>query len=175
MKGFNMSTNMNAGQQRLYTFAEMSYTTQAPQGGTPGAAQTPVAPESQEPQKAPKGDTVTIFGKEVSKKKAGIGAAITAAAVLVLATLGLAHSGKKINGADAKFLQNVTTGLGNVWHKITSFPGKVADFFRKEEVLDDFEDDFFDDDLAGDIGSAAGDVLEGLGDAAARAASELAE
>ena len=87
----------------------------------------------------------------------------------------MAHSGKKINGADAKFLQNVTTGLGNVWHKITSFPGKVADFFRKEEVLDDFEDDFFDDDLAGDIGSAAGDVLEGLGDAAARAASELAE
>lgn len=141
-----MSTNMNAGQPRLYTFAEMGYATQAPQGAAPNAAQAPAAPEAQEPQKAPKGDTVTIFGKEVSKKKVGIGAAITAAVVIALATFGLARSGKSTNGADAKFLENVRTGLGNVWHKVTSFPGKIVDFFRRgSEELDDVVDDFVDD------------------------------
>lgn len=118
--------NVNGAQPHLLTFAEMGYTTQAPQ------VQTGAAPAAS--------DTVEISGAKPKKKVSkGVIAAVASVAVAALAAVGLAAAGKKANGAEKLFTRaNFAAGFD----KLKALPGDIIAHFKKNDFEDNFDDDF---------------------------------
>ncbi len=114
-------TNVNSA-QRLYTFAEMGYTTQAPQNTAPAAPQAPA-----------NGDVADISSKKPKKKVSkGIIAAVAAVAIAALAAFGIARSGKNYNGSEKLFtLDNFREGFNNLRWFVSQVPQRVSGFFGR--------------------------------------------
>jgi len=136
-----MAVNNVNSAPRLYTFAEMGYTTQAPQNGAPVAPQAPA-----------NGDIADISGKKPKKKiSKGVIAAVATVAVAALAAFGIAKSGKNTNemfsGTPIKLFTraNFVQGFENLKGFVTRIPARISGLFHRgaeagEELTGAFDD-----------------------------------